>query len=390
MRTLALVLLPLLSILGAFGTWTLGSKNGLFKGIVELIEQEDARFPGTKDSLVRSYTGIKAIDHQLQILVIFFAPVVDSSNGNLSLFSITGAGQFGAAWTLLMLEGMRQGNRGKVVSFIAVMGLLVQNISYTVTVPAYLFLYLLTSPVAKLDTNSTSALLVSTLDLAILPVSIIVGYIIPSVLMLLPPSAVSSELHQKLIALWQPFPAWTALTQWFLTLIFRAPSGTDVGSSSRPLSESYLSAVRSVYRFVFALSMITHIPVVAIALLPPSSFAGLSLTLTRFLHSSFAEVFVPYWPDLSYQVPNLATGSHTFLQWDIYVGSAAIILWAAVLHRSAALDQLGAEKPTRKGVGRDLLWKIPTFLALSGPMGAVARLLWERDGIVKQKVKGGI
>jgi len=66
--------------------------------------------------LVKTYTGVGPIDRQVTVLVSFFAPVVDSKNGALSLASVFGLGQFGAAWTLMMMEGSRQGNKGRVVS----------------------------------------------------------------------------------------------------------------------------------------------------------------------------------------------------------------------------------------------------------------------------------
>jgi hypothetical protein len=119
-----LILLPLLSLLGAFGTWTLASTNGTFKSIVALIAQPEAQLPGTNEDLIRVYTGLRLVDKQLSILVIFFAPVVDlnvlNGNGALNLFSIFGAGQFGAVWCLMVMESLRMGNHARgarVVSF---------------------------------------------------------------------------------------------------------------------------------------------------------------------------------------------------------------------------------------------------------------------------------
>jgi len=116
LRKFVLLLLPTLSILGAFGTWVLGYRNGTFKQIFDVLAQDAPFLPGSADPLVRNYTRVGFVDHQLQVLVTFFAPVVDPKNPELTLFSVLGLGQFGAAWTLLMLESMRMGNKGKVVS----------------------------------------------------------------------------------------------------------------------------------------------------------------------------------------------------------------------------------------------------------------------------------
>lgn len=112
----ALVLLPLLSIAGAYGTMVLGGSNGTFKELRELLTQKIPLFPGSDAALLKHYTGVKAIDRQLLVLVTFFAPVVDQGYNDLTLFSIEGAGQFGAAWTLLLMESLRRGNKGKLVS----------------------------------------------------------------------------------------------------------------------------------------------------------------------------------------------------------------------------------------------------------------------------------
>jgi hypothetical protein len=85
--------------------------------VFDALAKEDAPFlPGTTDLILRTYTGIGPIDRQLTTLVTFFSPVLHSGNGALVLFSIFGLGQFSAAWLLMMLEGLRQGNKGTLVS----------------------------------------------------------------------------------------------------------------------------------------------------------------------------------------------------------------------------------------------------------------------------------
>lgn len=88
----------------------------MFETLVALLAENDPKFPGTEDPLIMKYTGFKALDHQLTILVAFFAPVVDTNYPALNLFSVWGLGQFGAVWTLMMMESMRLGNKGRAVS----------------------------------------------------------------------------------------------------------------------------------------------------------------------------------------------------------------------------------------------------------------------------------
>jgi hypothetical protein len=111
-----LILLPLFSAAGFYGTWVLAGRNGTFAALEALAKQDVPLLPGTTDFLLTKYTGVAAIDNKLTILVTFFTPVLDDNNEALQLFSIFGLGQFGAAWMVMMMESMRQGNSGKIVS----------------------------------------------------------------------------------------------------------------------------------------------------------------------------------------------------------------------------------------------------------------------------------
>lgn len=94
----------------------LAGSNGTVATLEALAKQDTPFLPGSTDLLLRTYTGIAPIDRQLTVLVTFFAPVLNSKNGAVTLFSLFGLGQFGASWTLMMMESMRQGNKGRIVS----------------------------------------------------------------------------------------------------------------------------------------------------------------------------------------------------------------------------------------------------------------------------------
>ena len=73
-------------------------------------------FHGERYPLKSTFTGIRGIDDQLKVLVIFFLPVVDGSAPSTSLQSLHFGGQLVAAYTLCMIESLRMGNRGKIIS----------------------------------------------------------------------------------------------------------------------------------------------------------------------------------------------------------------------------------------------------------------------------------
>lgn len=247
---------------------------------------------------------------------------------------------------------------------IGVVGIIFQNISYTVTTPLWLLAHLLTSPVSKPSpgTHANSVLLIPASDLRVLPLSIILGYVVPTILMGLPsPERVEPETHQYLIALWQAFPVWTVIFHWILRTVFQFASEKlfRPKKDSQPqvhLGSSYLSNAKHVYRFALGLCITTHIPVLLITLLPASIFSPSRPHLATLGASNFSSVYIPYLPiPLNRQVTSLTEGVHTFLLWDLHIGSIAFLLWAVLLYRNATTEKAIVDPNTSPPISRELL-----------------------------------
>jgi hypothetical protein len=248
--------------------------------------------------------------------------------------------------------------------------MLMQTVALTIIGPLYLALHLLTSPVAKLfPGTSTKPLHVSTIDLKILPISVFLGYVIPSILMILPtPNVVSAVAHQRYIAVWQAFPICNVVAHWTIKALTGTPSKTPA-----PSGAAYLASANQIYTSTIVLCAVTHLPVLAITLLPSSFFPWDSAIFT----TTFTNVFIPHLPLLSQKVPDLTTGVHTFLQWDVHIGLTAFVLWAFLLHRTAI--------PTGSSVALGV--RIAVWTLVAGPIGAVAMLLKQRDAALVQEIK---
>ena len=108
--------LLLLSAAGFYTTWILLMKNGTVYQMQHVREFGPRVLPGTQEPIKTSYTGIKSIDYQLGVLTLFFWEMVDGSRPNASLFSFYFGGQIAAGWSLLLLEGLRNGNRWRIIS----------------------------------------------------------------------------------------------------------------------------------------------------------------------------------------------------------------------------------------------------------------------------------
>lgn len=99
---------------GLFLTLILAVHNGTI-GTIQGI-QNDGYLPQIQQPLRRFYTGILPVDHQLSSLTIFFWPIADAHLPSLTLLWVNLSGELVMSWTLIMIEGMRKGNRGGLIS----------------------------------------------------------------------------------------------------------------------------------------------------------------------------------------------------------------------------------------------------------------------------------
>ncbi|KAJ9150778.1 hypothetical protein NKR23_g3349 [Pleurostoma richardsiae] len=360
---------------GGYGTFGAGSQNGLFEVISNSAGRPAASeryIPGGPEPIRTRYTGIVAIDDHVIVLVAFFTFLIDGpQTWDITLSYWYLMAHFCAGWTLMALEGLRKGNRGKLVSWTGIMGIVIQNVTYTVTVPLYLILHLVTSPVARPVLDPTGVLSVDPVDLILLPFTETLAFIIPAVMMSLPsPSVVSPLLHYGWDAFWQVFPVIQSVWLWALKKPLASPARTaSTGNAHR-------QAAGCTYLFVLALSVTSQVALLAVATTPgtavPERWAAV------FSAVDLRSAFVPFWPwDTPTVDPKaspiardgLARLARLFIQWDIYCAGTAILVWALYLHCIARPDVSS----------KNLIPKVAYWLLLGGPPAAAAVLLWERD-----------
>ncbi len=244
------------------------------------------------------------------------------------------------------------------------MGLMVQTISYMLVVPLYLVLHLLTSPVAYPSADPTAVLAVDATDDVLIPLSSLVCFCFPAVMMCLPsPSLVSSTAHYAWDAIWQPFPATQNTLRWIL-------------KSMLPARKRGRQPAAYVYLYVVVLCVVSQVGLLAVAVTPAS------LVPAEWQHI-FSEVtvslaFIPYWPGTSpvvdtSQVPIVASGQaelgRLFFQYDAYCAGTALLTWALFLLRLS--------RPKRNLA--DVISEVALWVLLGGPTAAAAVVLWKRD-----------
>lgn len=274
------------------------------------------------------------------------------------------------------------------------MGLIFQNIAYTNTVPIWLALHLLTSPTAKTKRITSSAVAADPVSTKLLPLCVLIGFGIPTVAMNLPsPDVLSAKAHYAWIAIWQGFPVWQSLVLMILRPIFSVFSGSN---------NSQRGAAERVYRTILAISVFSHLSVLLIALIPESAIrTSLVGSLPpwvpeMFREATFSKVFFPAWPSNPPSVdPStvevipttwLAPLAVHFLQWDVYCGNLAVLIWAGFLYYVAVVAAgSSSSSKAAPGSGLKALWKTLGWFIVGGPVAAATYLLWERDGSVYRR-----
>ena len=260
------------------------------------------------------------------------------------------------------------------------MGIMFQNVTYTVTVPLYCILYLFTSPIAQPTADPFSLLAVDHVDLSLLPISNIICFGFPAVMMSLPsPSMVAPLAHYAWDAIWQIFPATQNAFQLIIKQLTPASSPTTATKVN-----TYRHAVRVPYNYILVLCVISQLSFLGIALTPASAVPLTWQPL--FAEVTLSSAFVPYLPwDTPAVVPasvlvsgdGCAVLAKTFFQWDLYCGGAAILIWALYLH--------SVSRPNKNLAG--MLPKVIFWVLVGGVHGAAAIVLWGRDEVMlEQKV----
>jgi hypothetical protein len=218
-------------------------------------------------------------------------------------------------------------------------------------------------------------LVVSPIQLAVAPVSILLAYGLPSVMMSLPaPAKISFHTKQGWTGAQQLWPIWIAITQaTILTIVSVVNPMVNVITEDERKTKT-LKYLRYAYAFALIMSTGGHLTSWGLSIL---SYAFPVLFTSKYEAMMLPwVVFWPVWPFGSLQADTLADGALWFIQWDVITGTAAVLLWAFTL-------RVGVE-------GRKVLfWQWAVGLTLAaimsvfvGPVGAAVSSLWARDEIV--------
>ncbi|KAI9038266.1 uncharacterized protein KD926_010922 [Aspergillus affinis] len=372
----AKIILLLLSISVFYTIFYFAEINGAHKLSLDAIAAK--KLPGTDETLRTVYTGFEGLDRLLTVLTTFFWPMADGSHPGLTLHSIGFSGTFGSAWVLVTLESWRRGNSWTFAAFPTIFGLTAQVLTFAFATPLYCLVQLLTSTTARKPTVET--IRVPRAVLNALPFVFIIGYTVPSTLMILPLSeTITADLKQIFIAIWQPWPAYIAILSTLVHFVFTPFIANDRSTDG---GRATLRAFRRVYAFAFANTAITHLISWIVTLATVVAPAVIDDSYKESLHPlNVYDIPLP-WGSPLLQVETLGQGVHAFLRWDYLIGSAGVLAWAISLYKASHLAVYGR-------VGWfGLVVKTVLLSVFTGPVGAAVELMWERDELVFNEMGG--
>lgn len=248
-------------------------------------------------------------------------------------------------------------------------GIICQGLTFGVIMPIYAILHLCTCP-----PNSTFGWVShgrSIAQLKAVPLSIVVGHVLPCLLLALPETATGQHLSkQGIIAFWQPFPVWMSIVRFIASKVTAGFTTNTLDGKSRN-QLALRSSLRYLYSFAFCCACIPHIISWTIsigALTFPMLFNAEMVS-----DLSPANVFFNTFPWSSARPESIGMGSLWFLQWDQLIGCLAVLVWSITLYRSAHLTH---------GVPVSLFsltLKVIALCLVAGVAGAAVELMWERE-----------
>ena len=234
--------------------------------------------------------------------------------------------------------------------------------------PIWCFAYLSTSRVVS--SRRLSDFLVDVPNLAGIALSMVLGYVLPTILMTLPaPSMIDHDLKQSLMSFWQVFPAWVSIIQGVMPyLLPRLGEAGEAGSTQK------LKLMRVLYAGLIisaGIGQASTVTLIATSKFFPGLFAPEFVGVFN-----PSNVFLPAATSPSTKMPSIGAGAFLLFQYDQLIGSTAMALWSTALfantYRSGTTNR-GIVLMTIGGV---------MMLALTGPLGYATACIWARDELV--------
>ncbi|OCK81412.1 hypothetical protein K432DRAFT_295554 [Lepidopterella palustris CBS 459.81] len=329
-----------------------------------------SQLPGIISPLGQNFTNIPFLDAHLTRQNIWIWTVASGKRPGLSLHAYLFAGQFVAGWGVLMLEGVRKGNEGRIV--MAIWSFLVEICGFAATVAFLAMIHLSTSATTKPQQANVA---VRTSDALSVCVTLICGFVLPSIVIALPtPDIMSYQSKQLAMAVWQGWPLWMCGSWYISRFIFArldlSGRNAATGIVMEKKREIDMEGLRVTYSFLILVAGLIHVHAWSLSLTATYLPFVFNPSIAPFLdHDS---TFFP--SPLSSSSPFPATVAN-FLKYDEIIGVSALFLWTLVMYILAKWNR-----------GEKLSWRLWVQMVIgttvAGPTTGAAALMWARDEMV--------
>ncbi|ETN39184.1 uncharacterized protein HMPREF1541_05407 [Cyphellophora europaea CBS 101466] len=369
-----------LAVLGFWTLWGFPYNNGLLKHLGAQTEP-GASIPGPALApMKQTYTGIGPVDRQLTVLVSFFYTAIDGNRGDISVAFLSLGSHVIGAWVLITLEGLRAGNKGKLflVSTTA-LGLAVAIVGFAVVAPLYFAYQLYSSPTVTIPAGH-DLLPADPLSVALIPVGIMIGFGLPSLIMTFPaPSILSYDTKQLWTGIQQGWTFWICLATIAVTIGISALNPQSQVASTEATQIKTTKYLRRAYMFALASTASAHLLpllICSLATVFPALFAA-----PYSAQLQLSNVFSLANPVGDLKAATLADGALWFLQWDTFVGVVSVLLWGVTLRFA------GTQEETTSGEWVAALLKILAITLAVGPTAMAVISIWARDELTLKQDK---
>ncbi|KAJ4138611.1 hypothetical protein NW768_002461 [Fusarium equiseti] len=362
------------ALLGGYTSMFTSHQHGFFDAIRVCNAGAESCVLDMSDSVSRSITGLEQVDALINLLLEFFSqglrksPDAEGMDLEALVAFVYLAAQFGGAWYLIALEGLRFGNKATILSWTGTFGIVFQAVTITIIAPIYLTLQILLSP----SNPRQGHFLVDLADLNFLPVATIISYVLPTIGLCLPlVFDISIEAKFIAVALWQPFPLYQSALQSLWRLF-----NQDQNSNKRVILR-HAKALDRAYSFITGLTVTIHwlvmgtIAVSWLGLVQPVSGHHI-LALTSIADPPTMALFDP--PVSVMESREIVV---SFLRWDVYCTCLSVVIWSGY--------QLYAVQRAPSAVA--IVVKAILMALVGGPILPALMLLWERDSIVMNRTE---
>ncbi|CAF3546811.1 unnamed protein product [Fusarium graminearum] len=362
------------ALLGGYASMFTSHSHGFFDTLRVCNTGAEACILNMTDSVSRPITGIESVDAAMNLLLEFFSqglqknPDIKGMDLEALLAFVYLAAQFGGAWYIIALEGLRFGNKGTILSWTGTFGIVFQAVTITIIAPIYLTIQLLLSP----STPQQANLLADPTDLSFLPAATILSYVVPSIGLCLPlVFDISREAKFIAVALWQPFPLYQSALQ-YVSRLFSGFQGNKSKKNAYIDVRRCRKALDRAYLFITGLTMGVHLFVMGTIF---ASYVGQVQPVSGHYILALTSITTP--PTLALLEPSVSVMQSreivvSFLRWDVYCTCLSMIAWSSY--------QLSvAQKAPNVMV---TVFRVVLMVLIGGPIFPALMFLWKRDDLV--------